>query len=48
MDLVNILNHKYKYQNKELFLTDLIKLYVRDVFKCIENQKIESYKKVII
>lgn len=48
MDLVNILNHKYKYQNKELFLTDLIKLYVRDVFKCIENQEIESYKKVII
>lgn len=48
MDLVNILNHKYKYQNKELFLTDLIKLYVRDVFKCIEKEEIESYKKVII
>lgn len=48
MDLVNILNHKYKYQNKELFLTDLIKLYVRSVFKCIEKNKIESYKKVII
>lgn len=48
MDLVNILNHKCKYQNKELFLTDLIKLYVRDVFKCIEKEEIESYKKVII
>ena len=48
MDLVNILNHKYKYKNKELFLTDLIKLYVRDTLKCMENQEMEGYKKIII
>ena len=48
MDLVNILNHKYKYQNKELFLTDIIKLYVRNIFKCIEKNEIESYKRFII
>lgn len=48
MDIVNILNHKFQYQNKELFLTDLIKLYVRNIFKCIENKKVEDYKRVII
>ena len=48
MDLVNILNHKYKYKNKELFLTDLIKLYVRDTLKCMENQEMKGYKKIII
>lgn len=48
MDLVNILNNKYEYQNKELFLTDLIKLYVRNIFKCIENNNVEEYKKIII
>ena len=48
MDLVNLLNHKFKYQNKELFLTDLIKLYVRNIFKCIENNDVDNYVKVII
>lgn len=48
MDLVNILNKKYEYQNKELFLTDVIKMYVRNIFKCIENNKVEDYKKFII
>lgn len=48
MDLVNVLNHKYNYQNKELFLTDLIKLYVRNILKCMETEKLENYKRIII
>ena len=48
MDIVNLLNHKYKYGGKELFLTDVIKLYVRNIFNCIEKNNIESYIRFLI
>lgn len=48
MDLVNILNHKFDYCGKQLFLSDLIKLYVKNIFNCMEEKNVEKFKKVII
>jgi len=42
LDIVNILNNTYKYNNKKYILKDIIKLYVKDTLNSIEN--IENYK----
>lgn len=42
LDLVNILNSYYKYQNKNYILKDIIKLYVKNTLEAIDD--IERYK----
>lgn len=42
LDLVNILNGYYKYQNKNYILKDIIKLYVKNTLEAIDD--IERYK----
>lgn len=37
MDIVNIFNQTYKYQNKNYTLKDIIKLYVKNIFDCLEE-----------
>ena len=39
MDLVNIFNSKYDYLGKKYTLKDIIKLYVKNIFDFIENNK---------
>ncbi len=39
MDLVNIFNAKYDYLGKKYTLKDIIKLYVKNIFDFIENNK---------
>ena len=45
LDIVNVLNHTYKYQNKMYTLKDIIKLYVKKTLDSIEN--IDSYEAFI-
>lgn len=42
LDLVNIFNGYYKYQNKNYILKDIIKMYVKNTLEALEN--IEKYK----
>lgn len=42
LDIVNILNNTYKYQNKNYTLKDIISLYVKNTLNNIEN--IDEYK----
>jgi CRISPR-associated endonuclease cas1, NMENI subtype len=39
LDIVNVFNHTYKYQNKMYTLKDIIKLYVKKTIDSIENIK---------
>lgn len=41
-DLVNILNHTFKYKNKKYILKDIIKLYVKNTLECLVN--LDNYK----
>lgn len=45
MDIVNIFNQPYKFQNKSYSLKDVIKLYVKKTLDSVEN--IENYKDFI-
>lgn len=42
LDIVNILNNKYKYKNKAYILKDIIKMYVRSTLESIEEP--ENYE----
>lgn len=42
LDLVNIFNSHYKYQNKNYILKDIIKMYVKNTLEAVED--IEKYK----
>lgn len=42
LDIVNLFNNKYKYQNKMYTLKDIIKMYVKNTLDCLENEV--SYK----
>lgn len=42
MNLVNIFNAKYKFDGKKFILKDIIKMYVKNVTECIEENK--AYK----
>lgn len=37
MDLVNLFNQTYKYQNKKYTLKDIIKMYTKNIFNVLEN-----------
>ena len=39
MDIVNIFNGKYKYNNKQYILKDIIKIYTKNIFDYLENNK---------
>lgn len=39
MDIVNIFNSKYKYNGKQYTLKDIIKLYTKNIFDYLENDK---------
>lgn len=39
MDLINIFNAKYKYNGKQYVLKDIIKLYTKNIFDFLENNK---------
>lgn len=43
LDIVNLLNNKYKYQNKMYTLKDIIKMYVKNTLDCFENE-VNDYK----
>ena len=43
LDIVNLLNNKYKYQNKMYTLKDIIKMYVKNTLDCFENE-VNNYK----
>ena len=45
MDIVNIFNQPYKFQNKSYSLKDVIKFYVKKTLDSVE--KIENYKDFI-
>lgn len=45
MDIVNIFNKKYKYQNKSYTLKDIIKMFVKNTLESIDN--IDNYKDFI-
>lgn len=45
LDIVNIFNNKYKYNNKMYTLKDVIKLYVKNTLDCMESNK--EYKDFI-
>jgi len=42
LDIVNILNDSFKYQNKSYILKDIIKMYVKNVLDSVGN--VENYK----
>ena len=42
MDIVNIFNRTFKYQNKNYTLKDIISFYVKNTLNCITNE--EEYK----
>ena len=42
LDIVNILNDTFKYQNKSYILKDIIKMYVKNVLDSVGN--VENYK----
>lgn len=46
MDILNIFNAKYKYNNKQYVLKDIIKMYVKNIFDYLENDY--EYKGFII
>lgn len=39
MDIINIFNGKYKYNGKQYILKDIIKLYTKNIFDYLENDK---------
>lgn len=39
MDIINIFNGKYKYNGKQYVLKDIIKLYTKNIFDFLENDK---------
>ena len=39
MDIVNIFNGKYKYNNRQYILKDIIKIYTKNIFDYLENNK---------
>lgn len=39
MDLINLFNQKYNYKNKQYILKDIIKMYVKNIFDTIEENK---------
>ena len=39
LDIVNIFNSKYKYNDKQYVLKDVIKLYTKNIFDYLENNK---------
>ena len=39
LDIVNIFNSKYKYNSKQYVLKDVIKLYTKNIFDYLENNK---------
>ena len=39
MDIVNIFNNKFKYNNKQYILKDIIKLYTKNIFDLLEQDK---------
>lgn len=43
LDIVNLFNNKYKYQNKMYTLKDIIKMYVKNTLDCFENE-VNDYK----
>lgn len=42
LDIINILNNTFKYQNKSYVLKDIIKMYVKSALDSVQN--IENYK----
>lgn len=40
MNLVNILNTKYKFNGKNFILKDIIKMYVKNIIECIDEDKV--------
>lgn len=47
LDLINIFNHTYKYENKMYTLKDIIKLYVKNALEILSNNELENYKEFI-
>jgi len=37
-EIINILNKKMYYQNKQLYLSDIIKLYVKNILDCLDEK----------
>ncbi len=38
-DLINLLNQKYSYRNKKYFVTDILRMYIKNVFDCLNDFK---------
>ena len=47
LDLINIFNHTYKYENKMFTLKDIIKLYVKNTLEILSNNELDNYKEFI-
>ena len=39
IDIINIFNTKFKYNSKQYILKDIIKLYTKNIFDYLENDK---------
>lgn len=39
LDIINIFNNKFKYNNKQYILKDIIKLYTKNIFDLLEQDK---------
>ena len=48
MNLVNLLNHKYYYCGKLYFLSDIIRLYVKNMLDCMEKETILNGKEFLL
>ena len=42
LDIINIFNNRYNYENKNYVLKDIIKMYVKNTLESIDNPK--NYK----
>lgn len=45
LDIINIFNNTYKYQNKNYILKDILKMFIKNVLESVEN--IDNYKEFI-
>lgn len=45
LDIVNILNNYFIYQNKKYILKDIIKIYIKNTLECIDN--LDNYKEFV-
>lgn len=44
LNLINLFNQKFKYDNKNYVLKDIIKLYVKNILELLEKEKKNEYK----